>query len=470
MKSFRHAHLQLSFNSREPIYQQIKTYIINEIQRGRLLPGVLLPGTRILAQQLKVNRNTIITVYEQLNAQGWLASQYKSGTRVSDTMPSGRQTDKQASIDIPFNSFDFSVTQPHAKGDAEIMFDDGQPDLKLTPLLQDLSRECRRLLQQHTCKQLIQSGNEPLLAEINNILNNDRGLAMKTANICITHGHQLSIYLTARTLIQPGDHVVVENPGYQPAWHTFTMAGAQLHPIPTDHEGINIDQLEALCKQQTLKAVYITPHHQYPTTVTLSIERRQQLLALSEQYQFMIIEDDYDHEYYFIKERILPVAGMSHNGNVIYIGSLSNEIPLSFVGGPAAFIHSLSSFHAVIHQQENPLLELAIANIIRSGDLKKHQQHTRAVYQHKLDIATGIIGFARPAGGLAIWLDLQTRASPDQLLQKVQSAGINVVSPYRYYDPLYNGPIGLRLGYASLEETVLIKGLEKLGKVLLQLG
>lgn len=467
MKSFRHAHLQLSFNSREPIYQQIKTYIINEIQRGRLLPGVLLPGTRILAQQLKVNRNTIITVYEQLSAQGWLASRYKSGTHVSDTLPGGRQPDKRAFIDIPFNNFDFAIRQPHTKGDPHITFDDGQPDLKLTPLLQDLSRECRRLLQQHTSRQLIQSGNEPLLAEINNILNNDRGLAMTPANICITHGHQLSIYLTARTLIQPGNHVVVESPGYQPAWHSFTLAGAQLYPIPTDPEGINIDQLEALCKHQPIKAVYITPHHQYPTTVTLSTERRQQLLALSEQYQFMIIEDDYDHEYFFIKERILPVAGMSHNGNVIYIGMLSNEIPLSFVSGPAAFIQSLSSFRTVVHQQENTVLELAVANIIKSGDLKKHQQHARAVYQHKLDIATGIIGFAKPTGGLAIWLDLQTTITPDQLLQKVRSAGVNIVSPYRYYDPLYNGPIGLRLGYASLEESVLIRGLEKLGKVLL---
>jgi GntR family transcriptional regulator/MocR family aminotransferase len=470
MKSFRHAHLQLSFNSREPIYQQIKTYIINEIQRGRLLPGVLLPGTRILAQQLKVNRNTIITVYEQLTAQGWLASQYKSGTRVSDTMPSGRQPDKPASIDIPFQTFDFVITQPHTKSELEITFDDGQPDLKLTPLLPEVARECRRLLQQHNSKQLIQYGNEPLLLEINNILNNDRGLAMTPANICVTRGHQLSIYLTARTLLQPGDHIAVEHPGYQPAWHTFTMAGAQIHPITIDKEGLDIDALAALCRQQALKAVYITPHHQYPTTVTLSAERRQQLLALSEQYQFMIIEDDYDHEYHFIKERILPIAGMPHNGNVIYIGTLSNEIPFSFVSGPLAFIRSLSSLYSIIHQQENPLLELAVANIIRSGDLKKHQQYTRAVYQHKLDIAAGITGFTKPAGGLAIWLDLQTTVRPDQLLQKLQSAGVNAVSPYRYYDPLYKGPIGLRLGYASLEENVLIRGLEKLGKVLLQLG
>jgi GntR family transcriptional regulator/MocR family aminotransferase len=431
---------------------------------------VLLPGTRILAQQLKVNRNTIITVYEQLTAQGWLASQYKSGTRVSDIMPAGRPSDKPTTIDIPFNSFDITVTQAHTKGDLEIVFDDGQPDIKLTPLLTELSRECKRLLQQYTSRQLFQYGRGQLLQEINNILNNDRGLAMAPANICITSGHQLSIYLTALTLLQPGDHIAVEHPGYQPASHAFTMAGAQLHPVNTDKEGIDVDQLEELCKKQLLKAVYVTPHHQYPTTVTLSAERRRQLLELSEQYQFMIIEDDYDHEYHFTKEIILPVAGMQHSDNVVYIGTLSNGIPLGFVSGPLTFIHSLSALHAVLHQQENPLLEMALANIMKSGDLKKHQQHACTVYQHKLDIASGIIGFAKPAGGLAIWLDLQTTVTPDELVQKVQSAGINIVSPHRYYDPLYKGPLGLRLGYASLEETELIRGLEKLGKVLQQLG
>jgi GntR family transcriptional regulator/MocR family aminotransferase len=467
MKSFRHAHLQLSFNSREPIYQQIKTYIINEIQRGRLLPGVLLPGTRILAQQLKVNRNTIITVYEQLTAQGWLASQYKSGTRVSDTMPTGRQADKPVAIDIPFQHFDFTVTRPYAKAELEINFDDGQPDLRVTPLLTDLARECKRLLQQYTSKQLIQYGHDQLLQEVNNVLNNDRGLALTPSNICITHGHQLSIYLTARTLLQHGDHVAVEHPGYQPAWHTFTMAGAQLHPISTDKEGIDADQLEALCKQQTLKAVYVTPHHQYPTTVTLSQDRRRQLLALSEQYQFMIIEDDYDHEYHFTKERVLPIAGMPHNGNVVYIGNISNEISLSFVSGPGSFIQSLASLYSIMQQQENPVLELAVANIMKNGELKKHQQQARLVYEQKLNL---IGGFAKPAGGLALWMEIPVTVTADHLLQKIQSAGINVVHPHRYFDPLYNGALGLRLGYASLEESLLIRGLERLEKIIQQLG
>lgn len=471
MKSLRHAHLQLSINSREPIYQQIKAYIVSEIQRGRLLPGVLLPGTRILAQQLKVNRNTVITVYEQLIAEGWLSASYKSGTRVSDTIPAVRPPEKPAYIDIPFNSFDFPVTQPHSNGDTEIAFDDGLPDTQLTPVLSEVTREIKRLLQQQSNSQILQQAATLLLQEVNSMLNNDRGLAVTPANICLTRGHQLSIYITARTLISRGDHVAVEHPGYQPAWHTFTMAGAILHQIPVDGEGIDTDALEELCKKQPLKAVYVTPHHQYPTTVTLSAERRVKLLALSEQYQFMIIEDDYDHEYYFTKDNILPLASTPHNGNIIYISTLSNEIPISFVCGPASFIQSLSAAHAMIYQQDSPVLELAVANLMRSGELRKYQQSVRSLYQQKMEQAAAIVADAiKPAGGLALWLEIHTTSTPDELLQKLQSAGINVVSPYRYYDPLHTGTIGLRLGYASMEEGLLTRGLEKLVKVLQNLG
>jgi GntR family transcriptional regulator/MocR family aminotransferase len=287
-----------------------------------------------------------------------------------------------------------------------------------------------------------------------------------TANICVTQGHQEAIFLTARTLLQQGDHVAVEYPGYQPACHAFTMAGAQLHPIPVDHAGISIEHLEKLCEKQTLKALYITPHHQYPTTVTLSAERRKQLVELSELYHFMIIEDDYDHEYHFSNERILPVAGMQQLGNVIYIGTLSNELPLAFVCGPVAFAHSLAACYAVIHQQENSILELAVANLLASGEIRKHQQQARTIYQQKMELAAGIIPFTKPSGGLALWLELPFVSTPAKVLQKIQAEGINIANPVRYYDPLYNGAMGIRLGYASLEETEIVRGLEKLERIL----
>jgi GntR family transcriptional regulator/MocR family aminotransferase len=485
MKSYRHVQIQLSFNSKESIYQQIKAYITNEIVRGRLLPGALLPGSRVLAQQLKVNRNTVILAYEQLVAAGWLTSHYKSGTRVSDTMPSRetgapvQEMPAKAPLQIPFRHVNIAVTSRHPGDHYDITFDDGMPDLKLVPVA-EISRECRRLVQQDDQRSIYNNnserGNEHLLQEINTMLNNDRGLAVSTDNICVTMGGQMALYLTAQTLLLPGDHIAVEHPGYQPAWRAFTMAGAQLHYIPSDQQGINIEALEARCQVTPLKALYITPHHQYPNTSTLSVEKRLQLLALSELYHFMIIEDDYDHEYHFDTHHI-PLAGMPHADNVIYIGAVMHTLPVSFVCGPAAFIRSLAAYRAIVNGEGDPILQQAIANLMVAGDIRKHIHSTRYVYMKRLELANNIIQsvfaeqahYTCPRGGLAIWLQLHKQVAPEQLLRRIQSAGISVVNPLTYYTPQHNAAPGLRLGYASLNESMIIKGLGKLAKVIQQL-
>jgi GntR family transcriptional regulator/MocR family aminotransferase len=485
MKSYRHVQIQLSFNSKEPIYQQIKAYIINEIMRGRLLPGALLPGSRVLAQQLKVNRNTIILAYDQLTAAGWLTSQYKSGTRVSDTMPAdqkgppGQDTPSKPSLHIPFRHVNISLSPSNPSGNYDIIFDDGRPDLKLIPAT-EISRECRRLLQPENQRQIFSNnserGNELLLQEVNTLLNNDRGLAVTKENICITQGMQMALYLTAQTLLSPGDHIAVEHPGYQPAWQAFTIAGAQLHYIPSGQDGIDIEQLEERCRITPLKALYVTPHHQYPTTTTLSVEKRMQLLALSRQYNFVIIEDDYDHEYHFHTHHI-PMAGMEHADNVIYIGSVMHTLPVSFVCGPAAFIQSLSAYRTVVNHEGDPILQQAMGNLMATGDIRRHIHNTRYVYMKRLDLANSIINsiftgqahYTRPQGGLAIWLQLHKQVEPAEFLQKVRSAGMNLVNPLSYYTPLYDSAPGLRLGYASLDEPSIIKGFGKLAKVIQQL-
>jgi GntR family transcriptional regulator/MocR family aminotransferase len=308
------------------------------------------------------------------------------------------------------------------------------------------------------------------------MLNNDRGLAITTEHICLTRGSQTALYLTAQTLLLPGDHVAVEHPGYQPAWQAFTVAGAQLHYIPCDGQGINIEALEQCCQTTPLKALYITPHHQYPTTVTLSPERRKQLLLLSEQYHFMIIEDDYDYEYHFQTHNI-PLAGMPHAGNVIYTGAVMHTLPVNFVCGPPAFIQSLAAYQTILNKEGDPILQQAMANLLVAGDIQKQIHQMRAVYEKKLAFTSDIVHtgltsqvhYTQPQGGLAIWLQLYKQVPPEQLLKKIQSAGVNVVHPLSYYVSPAHPAMGLRLGYASLKEAVLAKGLEKLAKVLQQL-
>lgn len=485
MKSYRHVQINLSFKSKQPIYQQIKAYIINEIMRGRLLPGALLPGTRVLARQLNVNRNTIILAYEQLTAEGWLTSRYKSGTRVSNAMPvspkgpPGAEHPPATSLQFPFRHANVSFTPSNLNGNYDVIFDDGRPDMNLIPVA-EISRECRRLFHQDgkkkTFSNISERGNELLLHEVNTMLNNDRGLAFTTSNICITHGMQMALYLTAQTLLSPGDHVAVEHPGFRPAWQAFTIAGAELHYMPSGPDGIDLEALETCCRRQPLKALYITPHHQYPTTATLSEEKRLQLLALSRKYNFVIIEDDYDHEYHF-DTRQLPLAGREQADNVIYLGSVMHTFPISFVCGPASFISSLSAYRTIVNHEGDPILQQAVANLMASGEIRRHTYNNRYVYMKRLDLASSIVQsvladrvkYSRPQGGLAIWLQPQQRLEIPQLLQKMQSAGINMINPRGYYTSSYDGTPGLRLGYASLEDSAITKGLGKLAKVLQQL-
>ncbi|MVT08236.1 aminotransferase-like domain-containing protein [Chitinophaga tropicalis] len=479
MRSYRHVRLQLSLNDREPIYQQIKSYIINEIMRGRLLPGALLPGTRILAQQLKVNRNTVVLAYEHLTTAGWTVSRYKSGTHVNDSIPSGRMLpsgEGPPSTDISFRQFNFSHSHP-SPAPYDIIFDDGLSDFKLAPV-SEISREWRRIMLQNNHQELFSQplrGNEQLLQEVNSMLNNDRGLAITPEHICITRGMQMALYLTAQTLLSPGDHVAVEQPGYQPAWHTFTTAGAQLHYIPSGFQGIDLEALERCCQSIPLKALYITPHHQYPATITLPDHKRVQLLELSRQYGFLIIEDDYDHEYHFGVQQ-LPLAAMSQNGNVIYLGSVIHSLPVNFVCGPPDFIASLAAYRTIIDREGDPILQQALANLMTAGDIRKHIHHTRSIYRQKLEHTSGIVQelfnghvhYIQPEGGLAIWLQLHKPVAPELLLQKVRSAGINIADPLSYI-PRHEDIPGIRLGYATLEQAQMMQGLNRLSKVIRQL-
>lgn len=482
MKRTAAPQIQLTLVPDKAIYQQIVAYFISEIRRGRLLPGAVVPGTRQLATQLQVNRNTVVLAYEELIAHGWLTTQYKSGTCVSEALP---ETVKEKNITstgtrhLPehlFQSFDFPKPNDQQQKKQQLVFDDGLPDVRLAPL-PALAREYRRIFQQKSRWQLMgyasERGDEKLLGAIHQLLSAERGLAIGPAEICITRGSQMALYIAAKTLIRPGDVAAVEHPGYMPAWHTFELAGAKLQPIPVDAAGIDINRLENLCKKTKLKVVYVTPHHQYPTTATMKIDRRLALLALSDRYGFVIIEDDYDHEYHFGSRSMLPLSGMSHQGQVIYIGTLSKlvapAVRIGFLSGPANFIAAAAACRSVIDRQGDPVMEQAVANLLLSGEIKKHTRRALQVYRRRRQLACDTVSaalenFTPPEGGLALWLPLPAATQPDALVHTLQLQGVSIVHPSRYFTRTHKGPVGLRLGYGALEERLLLQGLKKVIK------
>src|SRR5207244_3216589 len=172
------------------------------------------------------------------------------------------------------------------------------------------------------------------------------GVACDEDTLMLVRGSQMALDLTARALLAPGDVVAVEALGYRPAWAALTRAGAQLHPIPVDGEGLCTDALQQLCAERRVRAVYLTPHHQYPTTVGLAAPRRLQLLALARAERLAIIEDDYDNEFHYEGRPTLPLASADGAGVVIYIGTLSKilgpGLRLAFLAAPRPLIERLA--------------------------------------------------------------------------------------------------------------------------------
>ncbi|MBL0912104.1 MAG: PLP-dependent aminotransferase family protein [Bacteroidia bacterium] len=475
--------LSIELDCGKAVFQQIADGIIQEIRRGRLKPGTPLPGTRVLASDLGVNRKTVVTAYEELIAEGWLDTAYKKGTFVSLKLPETRGRKK---LHLPaekpafhFNEFDRKFVL-HNTENISLEFNDGLPDVRLAPL-DALARAYKRIFQQKARWRMMsygsERGEERLRTAIAAMLLHDRGLFTSDNGICITRGSQMALYLTAQTLVEPGDTVLIETPGYPPAREAFRKAGAQIIPVPVDAGGLRTDLLEEICRKQRVKAIYVTPHHQFPTTVSMKADRRLELIALSNRYGFAIVEDDYDHEFHFGMRSILPLASDEQAANIIYIGSLSKllapSVRVGYVIASPAFIQSLASLRILIDRQGDPVLENAVAELMEEGEISRHARRALAVYRERREHMEQCLQkelkdkvyFSRPEGGLAYWVQFRKQQDMDLLLRKANSRGLGIMpaEPCSFNGTRLNA---LRLGYASLTPEEAARGIQIIRDIL----
>ena len=314
--------IEVRVKESEPIFLALARTIIAEIERGRLKPGDALPGTRSLAKNLKLNRNTVDAAYHELTMQGWLNAVASRGTFVADDLPDLLKSQNSQAND--------ANAKPFKRKSRQYLWNisDGAPDARLLPIV-PFGQAFRRALTSNSFldNQSNDSvnGNEYLRSNLSSYLNAERGLIASEPDILISRGSQMALFLTARAIAESGISIAVENPGYPLAWAAFRAAGANLISIPVDDGGIDVDVLEAIAKRdKTLRAVYITPHHQYPTTVTLGAARRLRLLDIARRYGLTIIEDDYDSEYRYDGRPVLPLRARADKDlPIIYLGSLS---------------------------------------------------------------------------------------------------------------------------------------------------
>lgn len=466
------------------VYLQLAEAIILLIQQGRIPMGGRLPSSRELAGILRVNRLTVTKAFQELEIQGWLESYVGRGTFVAPRLPQpqpqalngpGLQQGgkREAGFDIPDvgylrHSVDPVTTRLH--------LDDGFPDPSLAPL-KELYRAYRTQLDHGDLYGRFgsygaASGSERFIESICRYLHQTRGLNITERNVISVRGTVMGINLVCNGLLQPGDVVAAGVPSWRRAEVNFQHAGARLVGIPVDEEGIQVDVLERICQSTKIRLLYVTPHHHYPTTVSLPMDRRLRLIELASRYGFIILEDDYDFDYHYKHRPILPLASADQGGMVIYCGSFSKTFTpafrLGYLVASENVIEHLARVRTLLDRQGDHVLERAMAELLDDGTIQRNLRKALPIYLDRRDYfcnlltteLAGRVTFDIPEGGLSVWTRFASDIDLIRLAVETRKKGLYIGNGEAHRYPGYDVR-GIRLGFASsttqeLEESVAI--------------
>jgi GntR family transcriptional regulator/MocR family aminotransferase len=467
-----------------PPFLQIARSLAADIQQGRLRPGDRLPGSRRLAESLQVHRNTVLAALAELMSEGWIETAPGRGTFVTRTIvnPSHRRSARRPAprIELPA-AVPFALPDPPLEyrppplPPGTLFLSGGAPDLRLVPA-KTIGRAYRRVLTLRGTDLLgygEPEGYAGLRAALASILASNRRLLVRPGDILVTRGSQMAVTLAARALLRPGDAVAVEEFGYRPAWEAFRAAGATVIPVPIDHDGINIDALKQIVSDTPVRVIYVTPHHQYPTTVTLKAARRLALLELARTRGIPIIEDDYDHEFHYDGRPVLPLASTDHGGLVVYIGTLSKvlapSLRIGYLVASAPVLKSACAIRSLLDIQGDRATEAAVATLIEDGELERHVARVRRVYADRREIlATSLkrtfgdeVAFNLPAGGMALWVQFCMPVDVDEWANRCAQHGVRWYPGRQYAFDGKSKPFA-RFIFAGLNERELPEAVKRM--------
>ena len=473
----------------QPVFLQIARAVAADVRRGRLRPGAELPGSRVLSRSLGVHRNTVLAAYRELAAEGWIDQVAARGTFVSQALPdpSPRRFASKAALraNVPSRAgFDLASggPEPHVPasvGGAVFQLTGGVPDVRLVPgaLLARAYRRALKLEPRGVLDYGDPRGHERLRAALAAMLSAVRGLAAGPEAVLVTRGSQMALDLIARTLIAPGDVVAVESFGYRPAWEALRLAGARLVPLPVDASGLRVDALEELVSRERVRAVYVTPHHQYPTTAVLAPGRRLALLALAKAQRIAVLEDDYDHEFHYDGRPVLPLASADDAGVVVYVGTLSKILApglrIGFVVAPVPVIERLATLRTFVDRQGDRAVERAVAELLEEGDVQRHARRVRRIYETRRDaLAEALrerlgdaLSFEPPTGGMALWARVASGIDVDAWAERALARGVAFYPGKRFAFDGRRRPF-VRLGFAALDEKELREAVKRMAAAL----
>jgi GntR family transcriptional regulator/MocR family aminotransferase len=492
--------------SNVPLQAQLYNEFRRMILSGSLGAGKKVPSTRYLSKSLGISRTTVTASYDYLLSEGYLESAAGSGTYVSRKLPEellrAMDIDDDYLPDLPARpetdspkplreriswygtNLETGSWMAFSEDASEIEFSFGRPDFEHFPM-----RQWLQLISLHARKGDLSvldypsraQGFLPLREALCEYLRRSRALHATPDQIIVVNGSQQAIDLVCRVLIDRGDVAAIEEPGYLGAQRALIAQGAELAPISVDHQGLRVDQLKrrASQSQRQIKLVYVTPSHQFPTGVVLSLPRRLDLLSWAQKNGTFIIEDDYDSEYRYKGRPIPALAGLDRARNVIYIGTFSKvlmpSLRLGYIVVPPELVRVFSRAKWVADRHSPLLQQQALADFIRLGHLERHVRRMRSLYEGKRKLVLQTIGelFGTNAqvlgdnAGINVLVRFTTTLKDVEIESRARARGIGLTSTrHEYLTTPREGEF--LLNYGGLTEEQIVRAFGVLSEIILQ--
>jgi GntR family transcriptional regulator/MocR family aminotransferase len=476
--------LAVDATSETPLLQQVYQLLRGAILAHALTPGSRLPSTRQLADRLGVSRTSVLSAYDQLLAEGYVEGRAGSGTYVTQDVPQppiapavlktpgSKPTGRRlSSAGTRFRKLAQTLSPPE-----DIPFSTGccSVDAITIESWRRIGSKQMKTLEKVNLHYADPIGELSLRIEVAQYLRAARAVRCEPEQIIIVSGAQQALDLSLRALVNPGDSVWIEDPGYLGARAAVRAVGANLIPVPVDESGLVVSA--GIVAEANARAAYITPSHQYPTGAVLSMRRRLEILAWARDHDAWIIEDDYDSEFRYVGRPLAALQGIDDDARVIYVGTLSKMLfpgaRVGFAVVPKDLVDVFTGAKFVTDRQPPTLQQAMVADFMRSGFLTGHIRRMRLQYREARDVVVAaitqymgdLVEVEVPECGIQLIVRFKDDISDVEVANKARAKGI-VVKPV---SSLYlNAPArqGLLLGYSGFDPRMLRSAARQLAEV-----
>jgi GntR family transcriptional regulator/MocR family aminotransferase len=483
--------IELRDDPARPAYQRLAEAIRESILGGRFRAGERLPPTRVLATNLSLARNTVLEAYEQLIAEGYLSARHGSGTYVAPDLPDrafraesfapsrardgdgapprlSEFAERLIASEVP-DAIDEETQRP-----ANFEFRYGTPSFDEFPI--DAWRTLTKRVLDYPPKELLGYGPTEGLPQLREslarYLQRSRGVRCDASQVLVVNGSQQALDVAARVLVNPGDVVAIEDPGYRGARAVFGAMGAKVTPVPCDSEGIVVDWIP-----DEARVIYVTPSHQFPTGAVMSASRRLELLAKASRTGAVIIEDDYDSEFRYEGRPLAALQGLDEGGRVIYTGTLSKvllpALRLGYMVAPPSLQPAITGAKWLTDRHVALLYQAVLATFIDEGHFERHLRRMRKVYETRR--ATMLAAFDEHFGaranitgtesGMHVLVNIHGVHDADTFIEEARGRGVGIYSARTYYVGEPPPGASFLLGYSSVNEDGIRRGIAILAEI-----